>query len=116
MTSFNIEITINQPVSIVDKALMNPDNHPLWMKDLVKFETIKGSPGEVGSIARVETILLSSGNNTEISIKWSGQGKTFMLKLMLPVLRRKLVKQSKSELEVFKQLVETRGPDFTKGD
>ena len=130
---------------------MNPDNFPYWQKDLKKFEIIKRTPGEVGSIghlhysqkgrsyvmedkliycepgkkyisqvsgdamtARVETTLQSLDGKTEMSLKWSGKGKIFLLKLLLPFLRKKMIIQSRKELETFKHLVETRGSDFNK--
>jgi hypothetical protein len=151
MTTFKVSTIINQPIDIVIKALMNPDNFSYWTTDLVKFEVIKGKPGEVGSIAHlhyfqkghsyvmedkliycepgekyvsqvsgyvltahVETTLHSSGNETEMNVTWSGKGKIFFLKLMLPLFRGKLIKQSKSELEIFKKLVETQGVNFRK--
>lgn len=151
MVTFKVSIIINQPIDIVVKALMNPDNFPYWQKDLERFEVIKRTPGDVGSIghlhyvqkgrpyimedkliycepgkkyisqvsgdaltAKVETTLLSSGNETEMEIKWSGKGKIFILKLLLPLLRRKMIKQSKSELETFKKLVETKGSNFSE--
>jgi len=45
--------------------------------------------------ARVETTLLSLGEKTEMGIKWSGKGKIFLLKLLLPLLRKKMIKHSK---------------------
>ena len=63
--------------------------------------------------AQVETNLYSHGNTTEMHLKWSGKGKTALLKLSLPLLRRKLIMQSKQELETFRNLVETRGADFS---
>lgn len=64
--------------------------------------------------AKVETTLHSSGDKTEMSLQWAGKGKIFFLKLLLPLLRSKMIKQSKKELETFKQLVETRGSDFNE--
>ena len=149
MTTFTISTIINQPIEIVIKALMNPDNFPYWTTDLEKFEVIEGKLGEVGSIghlhyykkgrsyvmedkliycepgkkyvskvsgdaltARVETTLYSSGNETEMNVTWSGKGKKLFLKLLLPLLRAKLIKQSISELEIFKKLVEIKGINF----
>jgi len=63
--------------------------------------------------ARVETTLNASGNTTGITIEWSGQGKILLLKLLLPFLRRRFIRQSEEELETFKNLVETRGSNFT---
>ena len=65
--------------------------------------------------AQVETILVSSGNKTEMSIEWTGKGKILILKLLLPFLRRSMIKQSSSELALFKNLVETRGVNFSVG-
>jgi len=150
MTTFKVSIIINQPIDIVVKALMNPDNFPHWQKDLEKFEAIERTPGEVDSIghlhysqkgrsyvmedkliycepgkkyvsqvsgdainAQVETTLNSLGNDTEMNVTWSGKGKIFLLKMMLPLFRGKMVKQSKTELEVFKKLVETKGSNFS---
>lgn len=151
MASFEVSATINQPVDIVVKALMNPDNFTYWTTDLEKFEVIKGKPGEVGSIghlhylqkgrsyvmedkliysvpgkkyvsqvtgdaitATVETILQSMGNKTKMSIKWSGKGNIFILKLLLPFLKYNMIKQSRKELKIFKKLVETKGVVFDK--
>ena len=63
--------------------------------------------------AIVETIISSIGDKTEITIEWSGEGKVFLVKLLLPLLKRKMIKQSTKELETFKHLVETRGSDFS---
>ncbi len=63
--------------------------------------------------AKVETTLRSLENKTEMTLEWSGEGKVLSLKLLLPLLRGKLIKQSKKELETFKHLVETRGSDFS---
>ena len=64
--------------------------------------------------ATVETKLNSLGNSTEMNIAWSGKGKLFFLKLLLPLLCKKMIKQSRFELGIFKNLVETRGSDFTE--
>jgi hypothetical protein len=140
MTTFALSTIINQPLDIVIKALLNADNFPFWTTDLVKFEIVKGKPGEVGSIghlhysqkgrsyimedelifcepgrkyismvsgdflsATVETSLDSSGAETKMNIVWSGRGEKLILKILLPVIRSKLMKQSKSELEKFKR-------------
>ena len=151
MTTFEASVILNQPIDIIVKALMNPDNFPYWQKDLKKFEVIKRAPGEVGSIghlhysqkgrsyvlvdkmiycepgkkyvsqitgdaieARVETTLRSSGNDTEMHLKWSGKGKVPLLKILLPLFRGKMIRQTKEELETFKKLVETKGSNFSK--
>jgi len=53
MMTFEASITINRPVDVVVKALMNADNFPYWQTDLERFEVIEGKPGEVGSIGHL---------------------------------------------------------------
>lgn len=89
---------------------------------IMKDELIYCKPGEryVSQVsgdaltAEVETTLHSSGNKTEMSIKWSGKGRIFLLKILLPLLRGKIIKQSQAELEIFKNLVETKGNNFSE--
>ncbi|UCD05490.1 MAG: SRPBCC family protein [candidate division WOR-3 bacterium] len=64
--------------------------------------------------ARVETTLHPLNGRTGMVLNWSGKGKTLFLRLFLPFLRARMVKQAKKELEMFKQLVEERGADFSK--
>jgi len=63
--------------------------------------------------ATVETSLIPAGNSTEMTISWTGKGNVLFFRILLPLLRRKMIKQSKSELETFRKLVETRGSDFS---
>ena len=63
--------------------------------------------------AKVETTLQSMGNKTKINLKWSGKGKILLLKLLLPLMKGKMIKQSEKELETFKNLIETRGSNFS---
>ena len=63
--------------------------------------------------AKVETILVSSGGRTEVTITWSGKAKALPLRFLLPLVKGKMVRQSKIELETFRELVETRGTDFS---
>ncbi len=63
--------------------------------------------------ARVETMLISLDDATEMRITWSGQGKIFYLKMLLPLLRGKMLRQTKKELGIFKKLIETKGADFS---
>ena len=66
-----------------------------------------------GISAIVENIIVSNGDKTEITLKWSGRGKVFLVKVLLPLLKGKMIKESTRELETFKHLVETRGSDFS---
>ena len=64
--------------------------------------------------AKVETTLQSMGDKTKINLRWSGKGKIFLLKLLLPLMKGKMIKQSKNELDTFKHLIETRGSNFSE--
>jgi len=87
------------------------------MKDeLIFFEPGKKYISRISGeyiVAQVETTLRPHENYTIMELKWSGRGKTLLLKLLLPLLRRKMIRQSKEELETFRNLVETRGADFS---
>lgn len=65
--------------------------------------------------AQVETILTALDDKTEMKITWSGRGKIFLLKLLLPLLRRKMIRQSRAELALLRELVETKGFKFNEG-
>jgi len=45
---------------------------------------------------------------------WSGKGKSLLLKLLLPLMSRRIMQETQTELEKFKELVETYGVDFSK--
>ena len=64
--------------------------------------------------AKVETTLQSIGEKTKINLRWSGNGKKFILKLLLPIMKGKMIKESEKELETFKHLIETRGSNFSE--
>jgi hypothetical protein len=63
--------------------------------------------------ATVETILEPVDGKTKVKIVWEGKGKKLIVRLLLPLLKRKLEKQSMDEFKIFKELVETKGVDFT---
>lgn len=65
------------------------------------------------TINRPVEIVVDSGHSTGVTIEWSGQGKILILKLMLPFLRRGFMRQCEQELEIFKNLVETRWSNFS---
>jgi len=62
--------------------------------------------------ARVETTLNDQGGKTEMDLVWEGKGRNLALKVLLPLLKGRMIRQSKKELETFRELVETRGSDF----
>jgi len=62
--------------------------------------------------AEVETPLDHMGDRTGMRLKWSGTGKILPLKLILPLMKKRMINRAKTDLETFKRLVETRGSDF----
>lgn len=64
--------------------------------------------------AEVETLFDKHGTQTGIKMKWSGRGKKILLRIILPLLRQKITRDAKAELELFKKLVEERGTDFNQ--
>jgi carbon monoxide dehydrogenase subunit G len=87
---------------------------------IMKDELIFSDPGKRyvsrvsggGLSARVETLINPKNNGTEMSLSWSGAGDSFLVKLLLPFLRGKIIKGAKADLEKFKSLVETHGTHF----
>jgi hypothetical protein len=64
--------------------------------------------------ARVETNIVPINSGTKLAIVWTGTGKKLILRLLLPLLQKKITRQSQKELATFKNLIETRGPDFSR--
>jgi hypothetical protein len=62
---------------------------------------------------RTETTFSSANGTTKIHYTWSGRGKYFILKLLLPFMRKSIRKMAKNELIRFKNLVEIYGVDFS---
>ena len=50
---FKGSIEINQPKDIVTNHFANPENLKEWQEGFMKIETIKGTPGEDGSISKL---------------------------------------------------------------
>ena len=64
--------------------------------------------------AEVVTTFHPSGNQTVIEMTWTGRGKIFLLKILLPFFRGKIVRLARKDLEKFKKLVETKGIVFSE--
>lgn len=63
--------------------------------------------------AIVETRLAPENDGTRMTILWTGRGTRFPLNFILPLMRRRMIRESREELDTFRNLVETRGGDFT---
>ncbi len=64
--------------------------------------------------ATVETTFAPASGGTDMTMRWSGKGRVLLLKLLMPIMRGRMVREATEELETFKRLVETRGADFSK--
>jgi hypothetical protein len=64
--------------------------------------------------ARIETRMEPIHGGTRLTILWTGRGRTTLTRVLLPLMKRRLVVQSRRELALFKDLVESRGPDFSR--
>jgi uncharacterized membrane protein len=94
MVSFKITTKINQPITIVWKAFINPDNMLHWTKYLEKVEIVKGEFGEIGALSRLhylekgkaytlEDKLLAFEEGKRIVSEVSGQGMKIILETTL---------------------------------
>ena len=64
--------------------------------------------------ASVETVLEPLDGKTKVRITWDGKGKKLILKLLLPLLKKKMIREAEKEFRTFKDLVESYGSDFSK--
>jgi hypothetical protein len=64
--------------------------------------------------AQVVTILDPINGKTRMKIMWDGKPKKLLLRILLPLLKKKIARQAQGELETFKNLIETYGIDFSK--
>lgn len=60
--------------------------------------------------AEVETTLTPANGGTRVSIRWSGNGRGFPLRFLLPFMRGSIARQARVDLGKLKDLVE-RQPD-----
>lgn len=67
-----------------------------------------------GMVARVETTIEPSASRTELTVFWSGTSKSIISKLFFPFLRGMMIRRARSDLETFKDLVETHGVHFSQ--
>jgi uncharacterized protein YndB with AHSA1/START domain len=60
--------------------------------------------------AQVETTLVPTDGGTQMTIRWSGSGKTLLVRIMLPFMRRRIAGQALADLTKLKHLVEGLPP------
>ena len=84
------------------------------LEEMIPNQYFRSTVTGGGLKAQVETWLRENNGNTAITIRWSGSGTTLPMRLLLPFLRRAIRRQMRSELELFKKLVEERGAHFSQ--
>jgi hypothetical protein len=57
--------------------------------------------------ADVETLLEATNGGTRVTVRWTGQGKPLVLRLLLPLMRRSIKRQAQRDLMKLKALVES---------
>jgi hypothetical protein len=62
----------------------------------------------------VETTFTKIEGGTLMTLDWNGKGTILIMKILLPLLRKKIIEGAYSELENFKALVEKYGVNFQK--
>jgi len=113
------EVVKREPglVGSVARLHYSQGGHPYVLEDrMLSVEPGKRYVSQVTGDALealVETTFERSGEGTEMTVSWSGKAKVLSLRLLFPLLRGKMARGAREELETFKDLVETRGADFS---
>jgi hypothetical protein len=66
-----------------------------------------------GLKAQVETWLRGKNGSTDVTVRWSGTGTSLPLRIMLPFLRSSIRRQTLTDLDKLKSLIETHGAHFS---
>ena len=90
MVKFEISIDINKPPSIVDKALMKPENWVYWTTNLKEFEVVSEKPGKVGSVARLHYVENGKEHIMEDILEYADPGKKYISRVSGPALSAKV--------------------------
>jgi uncharacterized protein YndB with AHSA1/START domain len=66
--------------------------------------------------AEVETVLTPANRHTLVDVRWTGRGRSIVLRLILPFLRQSIARQTMVDLVKLKALVEATHPIVQEGD
>jgi uncharacterized protein YndB with AHSA1/START domain len=58
--------------------------------------------------AEVETTLVPTNGGTQVTVRWTGSGRPLLLRMVIPLMRRSIARQSLVDLLKLKGLVESR--------
>jgi len=64
--------------------------------------------------AQVETSLSPSNGGVLLTVRWTGSGRSPLLRLILPFMRGAIARQAQADLRKLKDLVEGRPPDASQ--
>ena len=60
--------------------------------------------------AEIETLLVPTASGTLVTVRWTGCGKKPLLRLLLPLMRRSLARQTLADLTKLRELAEADRP------
>ena len=83
------------------------------LEEMIPDQYFRSSVSGNGLDAQVETWLQEVDSGTTVRIRWAGSGSSIPMRILLPLMRGRLLRQTRNELEVFKTLVEAHGAHFS---
>jgi len=112
----SFEVTSHQPGEVGSTARLHyrQNGRPYVMEDvLLSAEPNRCYVSRVSGdalTAQVTTLLEPSGDGTRVTLRWTGEGKLPLIRLMLPFMRGTIKRQAQADLLKLKDLVEGRTP------